>query len=67
MKENIHGHSAVMVVWSGPEAESIQTTAAMMGLGPQDLVRWAVTKVLRESTFLTAEERDGSGRGRPKL
>lgn len=48
---------AVVVIWIGWEAERIQQTAALLGREPRDMVRWAVTRTIEESTFVTARER----------
>lgn len=49
--------SAVVVIWTGPKAESIRSIAALLGCEPRELVRWAVARTIKESTFATAEER----------
>jgi len=49
--------SAVVVIWTGPKAESIRSIATLIGCEPRELVRWAVARTIKESTFATAEER----------
>lgn len=49
--------SAIVVIWTGPKAESIRSIAALLGCQPRELVRWAVTRTIKESTFATAKER----------
>jgi hypothetical protein len=49
--------SVVVVIWTGQDAERIRRTAALLGCGPRDMIRWAVARTIEESTFITARER----------
>jgi hypothetical protein len=53
----------LIVTWTGTEAEGIRNTAALLELEPTDMVRWAVTRILKQATFTPARDRAGdSGR-----